>query len=55
MSHVAFMTHKPLLTVVASKGEVAGMSALMSNKLISVSELFLAVLTGIPRQIQAQF
>ena len=49
MGHVSLVPHEPLGAVIAAEGEVSSVAALVANQFISVTELFLTIVTGVSK------
>ena len=47
MGHISLVSHEPLGTIGTSEGKISSMATLVTNQLVSVSELFLTVFTSV--------
>ena len=48
--HVSLVPHEALAAVIAPEGKVSGVPPLMTNQFVSVAELLLAEVAGVPEQ-----
>ena len=49
MRHVPLVPHEALGAIIAPEGKVSGVAPLMAHQLVSVTELFLTIVTSVPR------
>ena len=47
MRHVSLVPHEALSAVIAPEGEVSCVATLVAHQLVSVTELFLTIVTGV--------
>ena len=48
MGHVSLVSHEAFTAVVTSEGKVSGVTTLVTDQLVAITELLLTVVTGIP-------
>ena len=48
MGHVSLVSHEAFTAVITSEGKVSGVTTLVSDQLVAITELLLTVVTSIP-------
>ena len=48
MGHVSLVSHEAFTAVVTSEGKVSGVTTLVTDQLVAITELLLTVVTSIP-------
>ena len=48
MGHVSLVSHEAFTAVVTSEGKISGVTTLVSDQLVAITELLLTVVTSIP-------
>ena len=48
MGHVSLVPHEAFTAVITSEGKVSGVTTLVSDQLVAITELLLTVVTSIP-------
>ena len=48
MGHVSLVSHEAFTAVLTSEGKISGVTTLVSDQLVAITELLLTVVTSIP-------